>query len=429
MAIFTVEDVHLIMNDLVQQATGQKSISVVDTSSFVTAGNILLESGTENTLNALSVIIGRTFMAVRPYEAKLNIINAINSGVFSERFRKISFYAKDSQASGNFNTQITTNHKQGFTNGQNKNAENVAQSTKSMWEQNQAMPLEVNFHGRKTWQDSTTIYADQLQRAFTNESTFADFLEGVLMEKSNDIESQKEAFNRAILLNRIAGQTLVNVPSSNINLTAEYNSKYGTTYTSEELRTTHLESFLKFFITTFKTLSDRMTNRSSMYHVSMSKNVDGVTYSVLRHTPKNRQRLLLYNPLFIEVEATVFPTIFNDRYLKLEQYEGVDYWQDIETPETINVTPTYLNADGKSVKSETAVELPYVVGMLYDVDGLMVDYQLETARATPIEARKGYHNIWWTFARNGINDFTENAIVFYMKDEPSGANLMDEVAE
>lgn len=56
------------------------------------------------------------------------------------------------------------------------------------------------------------------------------------------------------------------------------------------------------------------------------------------------------------------------------------------------------------------------MGILYDVDAMMTDYQLEGALSTPVEARKRYRNIWWTFARNGINDFTENAIIYYMAD-------------
>ncbi len=54
--------------------------------------------------------------------------------------------------------------------------------------------------------------------------------------------------------------------------------------------------------------------------------------------------------------------------------------------------------------------------MIFDEDAIMVDYQLEDSSVTPKEARKHYHNIWWTFRKNAINDFTENAVVFIMED-------------
>ena len=75
------------------------------------------------------------------------------------------------------------------------------------------------------------------------------------------------------------------------------------------------------------------------------------------------------------------------------------------------MTATGQQAAGSEVK------LPYVVGILYDVDGMMTDFQLDDAISTPVEARKRYYNIWYSYARNGINDNTENGVIFYMEDE------------
>ena len=55
-----------------------------------------------------------------------------------------------------------------------------------------------------------------------------------------------------------------------------------------------------------------------------------------------------------------------------------------------------------------------MVTVSFDEDAVMVDYQLDSSYSTPIEARKRYRNIWWHFAKNAINDFTENGIVFYI---------------
>ena len=66
-----------------------------------------------------------------------------------------------------------------------------------------------------------------------------------------------------------------------------------------------------------------------------------------------------------------------------------------------------------------SVEIPYVVAFLYDRDALMTDYQLEDAIDTPVEARKRYINTWWTFAKNNINDISENGVLFYMADPAS----------
>lgn len=415
----TPQDCHVIMNELVKQATGQTGLTAVNTSTFISCGEAVLKTGIENTINSLAIVIGRTFMAVRPYNAKLRLINALNSGAYTSRMRKVSFYSQEAKASGYYNTNLFTNLHAGYTNGQNTGTDNTAKSTKSMWEQNPAVVLEMNFGGTSTWQDSVTMYEEQLKMAFRNESEFGQFVSGIMTEKANDIETQKEAFNRMITLNHIAGvyDLSASMPNSAVNLTAEFNAKYGTQYTSAELRTTYLKEFLAFFVSEFKKHSDFMTERSSNYHWSPAKTVDGVNYKLLRHTSKDKQRALLYQPLFTDATANVLPQIFNEEYLKLENYEGVNYWQSVEERAGINVTPAIPDTTTGEQKAGSVVDLDYVVGILYDEDACMVDYQLEMANTTPLEARKGFRNIWWTFAKNGINDFTENAIIFYMADE------------
>lgn len=424
---YTPVDAHALMNLLVKQATGQQAVTVTDTSSFVSAGELVMGTGTENVLNALSIIIGRTFVAVRPYDAKLTVFNAINTAMYTNRMRKISFYAKDAQAAGFVNTNLFTNLKDGYTNGQNTQAS--PHSTKSMWEQNQGVPLEMHFGGQSVWQDSITVYEDQLKVAFRGEDEFMQFVGGIMTERENDIESQKEAFNRITLLNAIASRVdMTNdgyIPNGAINLTAAFNARFNTSYTSAQLRTTYLNDFLAFMVSTIKQYSNLMEHRTKAFHWSPAKTIDGVSYSLLRHTPKNKQKLLLYRPLIIEAESEVLPEIFHDGLLRMENYEGVDYWQGLTGTLTnnpaINVTPAVPDADsthstfGTQIQGST-VALDYVVGFLFDEDAIMTDFQLDRTDTSPLEARKHYRNIWFSYSKNAINDATENGIVFFMAD-------------
>lgn len=414
---FTPVDAYAIMNMLVKQATGQTDIAAVDTSSFISAGETVQATGTENVLNSIGIVMGRLLVAARPYTAKLQIINALNTEMYTNRMRKISYYARENEAAGFVNTDLFTNFQQGYDNGTNP-VDNAAKSTSSMWKQNLPVVLEMNFAGSDVWQKSQTITREQLRIAFRGEDEFMRFMDGAATEVGNDIASNREAFNRMIILNKIASvyDMTASMPNSAVNLTSAFNTKYGTSYTSAELRTTYLEQFLKFFVSEFKLASDYMEERSSLYHWSPAKTVNDVSYTLLRHTPKDRQRAIMYTPLFTEARANVLPDIFNPQYLPIEQYEGVTYWQDIKTPAQIDVTPAIVDtATGEQTKG-AEVNIPYVVGILYDVDGMMSDYQLDDALSTPMEARKRYYNIWYSFARNGIIDNTENSIIFYMQD-------------
>ena len=419
----TPQDAHAIVNLILAEMTGQDgNITTVNSSNFVSVGETIWSYGTENVYNAIGLVMGRTLVASRPYRAKLNIINAINTGVYSHRLRKISFFERGALPSGDYNTQLYTNLADGFDNGENPNAGGTAQSTKDQWEQHQSYPMELNFAGSSTMQYCITLYEDQWKNAFNSESDFNRVWAGALTEHANAIEQRKEAFNRMTLCNFMAGiYDMRAAGCTAINLTTEFNNKYnagGTPATTAELLTSKYKEFLAFFVAEFKKYSRLMTERSVMFHNYPTKtDAAGNTLHLMRHTPYDKQRVILYEPMFIDAEAQVFPEIFNPQYLDIDrQYEGVMYWQDIKLGAGLDYTPAVPNFTTGTQTSGSNVALSQVVGLLYDEDALMVDYQLEAATTTSLEARKRFRNDWLSIARNSINDFTENAILFYMAD-------------
>lgn len=413
---FTPRDAHAIMNLMLKQATGDTSITVVDASTFASAGELVLATGMENVFNSLNIVLGRLIIASRPYEAKMRIVGAKEVGAFSNRARKISYYSKYALPDGSHNTQLFTNLAEGYTSGDNGGA-----STKSQWEQHQAMPLEMNFGGSDVWQHCITQYEDQVKIAFRNEAEFLEFVAGYMQEHKNDIAQEMEGFYRLTLLNRMgqAYDMSSYMNGSAVDLVAAFNTRYSTSYTGAQLRSTYLKEFLAFMVATIRQYSDFMEERDVAYHWDVPKTVGADTYHILRHTPKNKQKLALYAPLFNEAEALVLPEIFNPKYLSVDNYEGVSFWQAKSNRAGINITPAITDADTTSPTYGTqiagsAVALDYVVGCLFDEDAVLAEMQLNVARSTPVEARKGYRNTWDTFAKNMISDPTEKFILFYM---------------
>lgn len=414
--VLTPTDCYALINAIAKEATGQEStLQAVNTSTFVSVGESILRTGTENVLNALSLVLGRTFTAVRPYDAKLKIINTLNSGIYANRVRKISYYSRYAEPSGAFNTNLYTNLAMGYDNGSNS-----GNSVASMWEQNAPIPLEMNFGGSSVWDYHTTIYEKQLQEAFRDEASFGAFVSGYLTEAGNDVETEKEAFNRACMLNYLAGIYDLNaVNGAAVDMTAGFNAYMGNPSPAltkaDILSPTYYDTFLKYFVATVKTISDTLTNRSLKYHWSPSKTINGVTYEILRHTPKNKQKFLLYKPFWRQAEAQVMPTIFNDQYLKLENFEGVEFWQNELNPASIDVTPAIPDtSDPTTQTAGSRVQIEYVLGCIYDEDAMMTDFQLDAVYSTPLEARKAYRNVFTHIKRNIINDFTENGVLLYL---------------
>ena len=422
----TPRDAHAIVNLVMQELTGQKSsIQKVTTDNFVSVGELINQSPTENVYNALSIPLLRTLIAARTYDDEFMIFNALDSGVYSDRMRKISFLSKGAKPAGSWNTQLFTNLAAGFTAGENESG-GTPQSTKSQWEQCPVIPKELHFGGSSVWDHGITWYKDAAKNAFADEATFNRFWAGALVENANDIKSEKNAFRRVALLNFIAGlYDLTTYGTKVVNVTYEFNQKYGTSYTSAQLRTTYLKEFLAFFVSTFKTYSKNMKYRSLNYHVDMPETVNGETYHLLRHTPYSRQRVILYEPLFIDAEAMVLPEIFRPEYLDLKtQYYGVQWWQNENEPSSIDVVPSIPDLNSLSTYygeqvTGTRVQLDYVVGLIFDKDAIMTDFQLDDVNTTPLEARKRFRNTWYAMKRNLINDFSEKAILFTMEDPVS----------
>lgn len=414
-------DIHSLINDIVAQTTGESAISSTTTDDFVSVGEFGTPRQYENTLNAITQIIGKMIVATRPYSGKLRIIDASEEGPYTQLRRKISYYAKPSDASGYWNTQLYTNLADGFDNGTNPSG-GVDQSTGSMWVQNPGMPLEMDFYSHNTWDDTLTTYLNQLKVAFRNEGEFARFIDGIITEKSNDIEQQREAYRRMTLLSYMAGLYDVDAVGSTgqaINLTAAYNAKFGTSKLTNDLLTTDFKDFLEFLVSTIKQLSNMMEYRTVSNHWSVPKTVGGTTYHILRHTPKNRQKLILYRPLLIDAESRIFPEIFNPEFLNIDNYEGVDFWQSEQTPMEINVTPSIPDVAGTNSGLQTtgtAVNLTKVIGVMYDDDAVWDSNIFEDSLTSPIEAKKGYYNTIWHINHGSYIDYTEKGILLYMAD-------------
>ena len=172
-------------------------------------------------------------------------------------------------------------------------------------------------------------------------------------------------------------------------------------------------------VSEIKADSNFMTDRSVNYHWPVPKTVGKTTRNILRHTPKDRQKLALFAPLFAKAEALVLPEIFRPEYLSIENYEGVTYWQNENSRAAIDIIPAITDANTSSQTYGTQiagaeVDLDYVVGCLFDEESCLAEMQLDIAETTPLEARKRYRNVWNTYAKNMISDPTEKFILYYM---------------
>lgn len=392
--VLTPVDVYALVNDIVKQATGREDLTVVNTATFQSVGETLLRTGAENTLNAISTVVSKTIFSVRPYKGKLESLVRAQERWGASTRKIVNLYSEAEQSS-DWNTDVASTQ----LNDGNSVDHYVIRKPKAM---------QLNFYGTKVLQKSITKFRDQLAQAFHSEGEFMTFIDACMVEFANEIELALEGERRLSLLNAIAGISAMGL--TEVDLVQEYNDKFGTNYTRAQLLSTYLESFMKFVAATVKIYSNRLTDMSVNYHA----NITGYA-PIMRHTPKERQKMIMYEPIFIESQAEVYSTLFNPEYLNIGEFEGVNYWQSQNDPTAISVKPNILNvATGESKTSENNIELDYVLGLLFDDEFIGVVPQFDYTATTPFNARGGYANTFVHFRNNSYVDYTENAILFVL---------------
>lgn len=376
------------LNEIINQATGKKIMSAIS-GSFTSVATTALGINTDALLNAMSQVISRTIFSIRPYNRKFAGL-FVDNMKWGNHVRKINIGDKEWE----------TNVSYDLTDGQSVDADIVSKPD----------ILQTNFYGQCVYSKHYTIFRDQLNIALQNEAEFERFYTMLVQNTMDMIEQCHENTARATICNLIGGK--VKGDTSNvIHLVTEYNDVTGLALDSDTVKKP--ENFVPFYKWAFsriKTISGLMTERSLQYHI----NITG--HNIMRHTPVQNQRLYLYTPEMNNVESSVFSSVFNEQYLKMMDYEGVNFWQSIKTPMGITINAKYISANGAIVEDSTSGgnAISNIFGVLMDEEAAgITTYGARTA-TTPYNARGEYTNVWWHFNDRYWNDFTENAVVFLL---------------
>lgn len=383
----TFNQLSTVLTSVVQQATGQTPLTPTNTSEFVAVAQTALLTGYDPVINAVSQVLSRTIFSIRPYNRKFKGL-MVDNIKYGNHVRKLQSVDKPWE----------NDDRLPLTDGKSVDQQVV----------NKPAVLQTNFYGAEMYQKSLTIFRDQLDSAFSNEAEFGRFISMIMQNASDMIEQAHETTNRATVANLIGG-IIAGSTQQVIHLVTEYNAAAGTTLTSETvMQPDNFVPFIKWAFARIATLSDLLTERSVMYHT----NITGKP--VARHTPKRMQRLYLSSSFVNQMDAVVLSTVFHDNRLEFGDYERVNFWQSIQNPTELNITPTYLKTDGTLVTPEAAIEEANVFGVIMDEEAAGVTVVNEWSAAAPFNARGGYTNIFWHFTDRYWNDFTENTIVLLL---------------
>lgn len=382
----TQNQLYTVLNSIAAQATGNAGLTATDTSSFVTVADVTLKSGYDNVISAISQVLSRTIFSNRPYTRKFRTLET-DRITFGNHVRKLAIADKDWES----------DERLPLTEGQSID----------MFKVSKPNILQTNFYGQEVYQRHYTLFKDQLDVAFSNETEFARFVAMVVQNCSDIIEQAHESLSRSTVVNAIAGIIALNNSSQIVHLLTEYNTLTGLSLDAQSVyEPDNFKAFIQWAYARMATVSDLLTERSEIFH----NNISGK--EIKRHTPKEMQRAYIYAPTRNMIDSMVYANTFNDRYLRGVEAESVSFWQSIKDPTKINVKCGYT--DNTGVPATDTVTEDNIFALIFDREMMGMTVVNQWSAQTPFNAAGGYSNVYFHFTDRYYNDNFENAVLFLL---------------
>lgn len=384
-----INDVYQVLNDLHEQATGQKAIAPTDTASFVSMANTTLQAGTDVVFNALMQMVSRTIFSVRPYSRKFGGLER-SAEEWGAIVRKISIADTPAEQDEAFFGDA-------LVDGQSVDHYKIKKSN----------ILEMRYYGSNAYQNRYTVYEDQIKAAFTSPAQLGSFLTLQTQNASDKWEQWLEELTRGLLANTIGAKIQLN--NGVIHLLTEYNAATELSLTAKTVyQPDNFAPFMRWVYARVKTIARLMSNRSNLFQVEITGK------PIMRHTDARDLKMYMTSSAMDQMETQVMATTFNDNYLQLADREYVDYWQNIESPTGISVTPSWINAAGAVQTAESAVTANNIFGVLFDRDAMAYNHYLDRTAVTPLNAAGLYYNVFQHSRVQFMSDLTEKAVVLLL---------------
>lgn len=381
-----VNQIYDIVNVAAELSLGQKAITVVDTTSFVSLGDQLENLSKKDMFNnVLNDVIGRTVVSQREFIFN-NVDGMVLKGFeYGAILRKL--YVDVPDAIENPAYEI------GKADFEAKYAPIYKPTIK-----------QYMYSKTGTFEMGVSIPDDLYDSAFNSETDLAILISAIHTALNN-------RYNIALdNLKRLCRATYMgNVISSGgvraVDILQPYNTATGKTLTQDQaLRD---PDYLSWAAMTIEQYTKRLADPSTMYNAAGN----------LHQTPRDLQVLTLLENFTTAVKFNLRSNIYHEELVSLPRYNEVNFWQGTGTSyafkdaSTIAVKVPTTGTDG--VVTTKDFTQSYVIGILYDIEamGVCIDKIRDKVQYYPHEE---FTNYWKKATKGFFNDLSENAVVFYM---------------
>lgn len=378
----TINQIYTLVNDVANESLGTTAITVKDTSTLVSLGDVVMSSATNKDKFYKSLVdrIGRTVIAVRNYKAKTRSVkrDEMDWGIV---YQKISYKWKNAVENPSWEDSTQAN------------PFDVAVSTEAV----QKLFSKI---GTFSYEDSIPDY--QLFTAFTNANAMGAFISGIYTNMSNAIEVADESLANLAIATNIAGIISKGKATQKRNLLAEYNTLVGADNTiasaNEALRNA---DFLKYATREIKTTIDNMRSMSTLYNAE----------DIPRFTDTDKLVVEILAQFNSASETYLQADAFHNELVKLPNFESVTYWQGSGTSFAFDDV-SKIHIKNTEIAAEEIVQ-GGVIAFVHDYESAASC--IYNRRSNSIyNPRAERLNVFEKADKGYLVDLSENGVVFYL---------------
>lgn len=373
----TVNQIYSTINDIAENMTEGKT-HVIDTSSFVNFGTLVLSSATnkEKFYNQLVDRIGRTVFAIREYQRQNRNVT-VDSFTFGCILQKVSYKMQDAENNSSWDVNATNPYtltpKQG-----------VIQKLFA-----QDLP---------TFSYTDVILTRQLESAFIKPENMASFFNGLYIRMRNALEVDLEGMDNYAIASLVAEvNNEVVTDSTNARRARNLLAEYKTIHTSSTLtEDTCLDDkdFLEFVCVEIGTVIPFLGKLTTMYNNGEVERVSKPDDLVVEVSSIFEKKYNVY----------LKSNTYHDEMVNLPNFNAVPYWIEPTTPMNIKVGA-----------EEEAKEIKNVICIMRDKDAVVDTLEFEKFSSMYDDFNERTY-IKLSADRRYIVDTSENCVFFYVAD-------------
>lgn len=388
-----INQVYELVNSISAQAYGENTHEVLDLTGLVSLGNTVLSSQTNKDLflNTLVDRIGRTIL--RTLDLSTSFPNIMrDSFEFGCILQKITVEPMDAQ-------EFTPSKigESGFVNTQfDINKPTVRQSL---------------FSGSNGWSVNVTIPDKLFESAFTNASTMAKFVNGIIDSMNSSMTLKINQLNRMCVNTFTAHK--INSGRNVVHLLTEFNTLFtpSTPLTLDSSLVT--PEFFRYVAMRMKEVMGYMAEPSIIFNEE----------NVVRETQRDNMHVFINNSFGARFSAYLESDTFHRELIELPYYEEVKFWQSMvgSAENAVNTMPsvadsTTLNITVEDITSDVSsatktINQSGIIGVFADREALgttIYKPRISTDRNNKDE----YTNYSNKMDVGYFNDLSENGCVF-----------------